>query len=541
MRGKSKRKTLYVLSFVSCAIFAQLIVMVSKADSTKLKVEYCTFVDAHSQHSWVAQGESSNAGEKRAVTGLRVVVVGEDELVDNVDGNVIYSVYSKENAWSGEIYRGEKATSGEKNIKAIKLSLTGGIANNNSIEYRSCNTLGQWTKWGRDGEVIGNISGNEDIVDIQIRVVDKVIATYENGTQETGEIASTENATNAPIAIAPETPVATVGVNSTTDDEPSYSPTPAPGATATAEANSIIDDEPSYPPTPVPGSENQQESQTQLQEGQQDSSIQQNTSTVKPKQDTTTVQPQQNIDDSDEVQDAEVNINSNPNDQLLENAASGGVNAEVLSNTTKKDNQDSAQVSEQAIALLKVARTQLGTKEIKEPGQGSDDNGSIVYGKWYKENIDSSQDFEHARWCAMFVTWCANRAGISESIIKPYAACWEGEQFFRNQGVWHDRTGYTPKKGDIVFFSSYSHTGMVEYIKEGYVHTIEGNKDDMVKTVAYPLSDGGIKGYASPKYSGSANIKSTNVNYIKDTSTNKENTDTKNKETTIPELKIYDF
>ena len=75
---------------------------------------------------------------------------------------------------------------------------------------------------------------------------------------------------------------------------------------------------------------------------------------------------------------------------------------------------------------------------------------------------------------------------------------------------WYKKGEYTPKPGDIIFFgfgSTYDdgtprtdHTGIVEYVKDGYVHTVEGNTDFMVARRQYPLNSGYVWGYGSPKY-----------------------------------------
>ena len=100
----------------------------------------------------------------------------------------------------------------------------------------------------------------------------------------------------------------------------------------------------------------------------------------------------------------------------------------------------------------------------------------------------------------MFVTWCANQAGVSRDVIKPYAACSDGVSKFMSMGVWHaSSSGYVPKRGDVIFFT-YSHTGLVDYVSDGYVHTIEGNSSRAVRKRNYSISHGSILGYGSPNY-----------------------------------------
>ena len=144
--------------------------------------------------------------------------------------------------------------------------------------------------------------------------------------------------------------------------------------------------------------------------------------------------------------------------------------------------------------IISIAESQLGN--------GLDGNGCTKYGYWYAENIDHNSYFASAPWCAMFVTWCANQAGISTDIITPYAYCGYGIQYFQEKGCYYTRSsGYVPKKGDVIFFGVDNHTGLVEYSQDGYVYTIEGNStNSTVARRSYALTYDYINGYGSPKY-----------------------------------------
>ena len=58
----------------------------------------------------------------------------------------------------------------------------------------------------------------------------------------------------------------------------------------------------------------------------------------------------------------------------------------------------------------------------------------------------------------------------------------------------------TPSPGMIIFFDWYhadfaDHVGIVEYVEDGYVHTIEGNSGDSVRRGVRRLGDSQIQGY----------------------------------------------
>lgn len=127
--------------------------------------------------------------------------------------------------------------------------------------------------------------------------------------------------------------------------------------------------------------------------------------------------------------------------------------------------------------------------ELRYTEQG---NNQTKYGAWYGMN--------GAAWCHMFVSWCANQAGVSTSIVPKTASCSSGISFFKNKNQFKYRGRYTPKRGDIIYFRNGGHVGIVEKTSGSTVHTVEGNKSDKVARRSYSLSDTRITGYGVPNY-----------------------------------------
>ena len=107
-------------------------------------------------------------------------------------------------------------------------------------------------------------------------------------------------------------------------------------------------------------------------------------------------------------------------------------------------------------------------------GYYSDDN---KYTHWYGK-IGGSYKYY---WCATFVSWCINQAGILTKVVPKTAGCSPMADALNKQGVLYSPSNYTPQKGDIVFFtngkSKYSHVGFIlEYnSKTKKIRTVEGN------------------------------------------------------------------
>ena len=171
-----------------------------------------------------------------------------------------------------------------------------------------------------------------------------------------------------------------------------------------------------------------------------------------------------------------------------------GFQAKIVKENVSTDKNTANSSTGQAEKILSIAASQLGNSEAAD--------GWTKYGQWYQDNIDGSSYFANKDWCAMFVSWCANEAGVSRDILTPYAYCGYGIQYFKEKGDWHDRSsGYVPKRGDVIFFGTDRHTGLVDYSENGVVYTIEGNStNDSVARKSYDLGYGDINGYGSPKY-----------------------------------------
>lgn len=132
--------------------------------------------------------------------------------------------------------------------------------------------------------------------------------------------------------------------------------------------------------------------------------------------------------------------------------------------------------------------------------------GGYRYKNWY--GMD-------ANWCAMFVSYCADKCGFIEKGIMPKtASVAASKQWYINNNLYHDAaSGYVPKAGDIIIFGNgMSHTGIVTgYNPETQkLTTIEGNsgrssttpyhKGSHVKEHTYSITYSKIAGYGTPQY-----------------------------------------
>lgn len=106
----------------------------------------------------------------------------------------------------------------------------------------------------------------------------------------------------------------------------------------------------------------------------------------------------------------------------------------------------------------------------------------------------SSAGMPISAWCALFISWCADRAGIDESYLNRSAVANINWQDYK------DKASYTPKRGDLIYFKyngfnnemSVNHVGIVvEYDAETKtIITVEGNaRGGQCLKRAYRLDD----------------------------------------------------
>ena len=130
-------------------------------------------------------------------------------------------------------------------------------------------------------------------------------------------------------------------------------------------------------------------------------------------------------------------------------------------------------------ALVELAQSQVGNV------------GGQPYWSWYGFN-------SRVEWCACFVSWCYNQAGVSEP---KFAGCQsQGVPWFQSHGQWGGRGYENIAPGDAIFFDwdldgSADHVGIVIGTDGNRVYTVEGNSGDACKIRSYDLNYESIKGY----------------------------------------------
>jgi len=150
--------------------------------------------------------------------------------------------------------------------------------------------------------------------------------------------------------------------------------------------------------------------------------------------------------------------------------------------------------------VIEFAKSYLGISE------GSQKHSEIInlYNK--ARYSDAYQMTLADPWCCAFVVGMFQAAGVPD-IVPGYAYCDGMIQIFRQWGRWKNRIGYTPQKGDVIFYDwngdgSSDHVGIVTDYSFGTVTAIEGNKSDTVGYRKISADSPQIIGYGIPNYPG---------------------------------------
>lgn len=109
-------------------------------------------------------------------------------------------------------------------------------------------------------------------------------------------------------------------------------------------------------------------------------------------------------------------------------------------------------------------------------------------------------------WCAYFVSYCAEKAGIKVIPRSGYVP--DIYDWYVKRKRYKAKGKYQPKTGDLIIFGTNSHIGLVWYANSSYVYTIEGNTtyqgnsangEGCYKKV-HALNEDWVKGYCLPNY-----------------------------------------
>ena len=128
--------------------------------------------------------------------------------------------------------------------------------------------------------------------------------------------------------------------------------------------------------------------------------------------------------------------------------------------------------------LISIAKNEVGYLEKQNNSNLYSKTANVGYNNYTKYWAEVLPEWQGQPWCAVFVTWCFEKAFGKENARKllkhyPYTYCPTMANLFTLNA--------NPKVGDIVIFyygGQFAHTGIVIKVNGDYFETIEGNTNN---------------------------------------------------------------
>lgn len=130
-------------------------------------VQYGAYVQGQGWYDLVANGSTAGTeGQSLALEGIKITLKDSE-----YEGGISYSAKELNGAWIGIENDGNALGKEGEPIEAIKVELTGQIADVYSVYYRVHVQDYGWLDWGCDGQLAGSCGANKQIEAIQIQLV----------------------------------------------------------------------------------------------------------------------------------------------------------------------------------------------------------------------------------------------------------------------------------------------------------------------------------------------------------------------------------
>lgn len=144
-----------------------------------------------------------------------------------------------------------------------------------------------------------------------------------------------------------------------------------------------------------------------------------------------------------------------------------------LQNIINSTNNEASGSPSYSTSIISIALNEVGKHEKK--GKDGKYHNVIPYNEWWYKGSNYG---DGAEWCAVFVSWCLNQAGLSD--LKTAAGCGSFWNMYKDDPTLGQRDNTQLQPSDVIFFLNdkdkiASHVGLVyQRTDKGYI-TIEGN------------------------------------------------------------------
>lgn len=135
---------------------------------SNVSIKYSSSVQDEGFQDYVTEGISGTTGKSKFIDRLKI------KLVNNtLDGDVLYQTYNSNDGWGD--YVNNDNISGKENtaIEAVKVKLTGELANQYDIYYRTHVAFIGWMGWTKNDDPSGTTNLYRNIEAIEIKLLEK--------------------------------------------------------------------------------------------------------------------------------------------------------------------------------------------------------------------------------------------------------------------------------------------------------------------------------------------------------------------------------
>lgn len=162
--------------------------------------------------------------------------------------------------------------------------------------------------------------------------------------------------------------------------------------------------------------------------------------------------------------------------------------------------------------LLDVKNASLWAQLLKGVGSGSNELVNLALSQLGNKGGEKFWKWAGSKkriaWCALFVSWCADKTGLRAAGKIPYFSfVGDGVHWFKTKGKWIKGSDVNSSNYDklvqpgmIIFFDwepdgKPNHVGIVTKVENGRIYTVEGNSSDAVREKNYSANSNHIFGF----------------------------------------------
>ena len=148
---------------------------------TGSQLTYSGIIQEAGESTPIVSGETlGTIGEAKRLESLKINL--DNSEAGNPEGSINYAVHLSSAGWQDEVSNGTESgcMDGSHGIEAVKISLTGDIANYYDIYYRAHVAKYGWLGWAKNGQPAGTTTVGYRLEGLQIKLVSKDVSAPAN-------------------------------------------------------------------------------------------------------------------------------------------------------------------------------------------------------------------------------------------------------------------------------------------------------------------------------------------------------------------------